>query len=550
VVDAFNRPNETLSDLTRWTNGIIGSSESGLNVTANTLACSLSTTCTAWRNATQYGPDAEAWAKITTLPGTGNAIRLYVRLQQPGSTSFRGYMLRTNQVNGGTDQVYLERWNPGNSLTTLLTMNQELAVGDTLLLRDQGTMLEAWRNNGTSWSRLGAVTDATYSAAGFAGVGMRGSTGRLDDFGARTMGSAPPTVPDPPTSLTATAGTNQVTLNWSAPANNGGSGISGYKIYRATASGAQVPPALATVSGAATTTYVDSSGTPGTTYFYKVAAVNGVGDSVLSNEASAAPTPPAPPPKPLYFSLLNDGIVGGLSVANEDVVSYNGTSFSLAFDGSDVGLASRRIDAFGWLNANTLLFSLDTDGATLPGVSGTIDDSDVIRFNATSLGTTTSGSFSMYFDGSDVGLTTSAEDVDAFEALSNGNLIFSTAGSASVTGVSAGDEDLLQFTPTSLGSTTAGTWTMYFDGSDVGLSASGENVDAAAVDAAGRIYLSTTGGFSVPGVSGGDEDVFVFNPTTIGASTSGTFSSSLYFDGSAFGLGGNDISAIDLPPGT
>ena len=69
-------------------------------------------------------------------------------------------------------------------------------------------------------------------------------------------------------------------------------------------------------------------------------------------------------------------------MANEDVVSYDGATFSLAFDGSDVGLASRRIDAFSWLDADSLLFSLDTDGATLPGVAGTIDDSDVIRFDA------------------------------------------------------------------------------------------------------------------------------------------------------------------------
>ena len=62
---------------------------------------------------------------------------------------------------------------------------------------------------------------------------------------------------------------------------------------------------------------------------------------------------------------------------------------------------------------------------------------------------------------------------------------------------------------------------MYFDGSDVGISTSQENVDAAAVDAAGRMYLSTTGSFTATGVSGADEDVFVFTPTTLGATTMG-----------------------------
>jgi hypothetical protein len=51
----------------------------------------------------------------------------------------------------------------------------------------------------------------------------------------------------------------------------------------------------------------------------------------------------------------------------------------------------------------------------------------------------------------------------------------------------------------------------------------------------------------VAGVSGADEDVFVFTPTTLGSSTTGTFSSSLYFDGSVYGLAANDLFAIDLP---
>jgi hypothetical protein len=48
-------------------------------------------------------------------------------------------------------------------------------------------------------------------------------------------------------------------------------------------------------------------------------------------------------------------------------------------------------------------------------------------------------------------------------------------------------------------------------------------------------------------VSGADEDVFVFTPTTLGGTTAGTYSSTLYFDGSAFGLAANDVFAIDLP---
>lgn len=76
---------------------------------------------------------------------------------------------------------------------------------------------------------------------------------------------------------------------------------------------------------------------------------------------------------------------------------------------------------------------------------------------------------------------------------------------------------------------------------------SAEDVDALAVDASGRIHLSTTGNFAVAGVSGAHEDVFVFTPAALGATTQGTFAASLFFDGSSHGLAANDVFAIDLP---
>ena len=108
---------------------------------------------------------------------------MYARIQQPGSLAVDGYMLRTNQL-AGTDEVYLERVD-NSSFVRLLTVGQELAVGDTLLLRVGGSTLEAWLKRGSSWSRLGSVTDATYPGAGFVGAGVRGTVGRLDNFGAR-----------------------------------------------------------------------------------------------------------------------------------------------------------------------------------------------------------------------------------------------------------------------------------------------------------------------------------------------------------------------------
>jgi len=249
------------------------------------------------------------------------------------------------------------------------------------------------------------------------------------------------------------------------------------------------------------------------------------------------------------LSLRDSGTVGGVSIANEDIVSYDGAGhFSVAFDGSDVGLAAYRIDGFAWLDSDTLLLSVDADRTNiLPGMTGPIDDSDVVRFDASSLGATTAGTFSVYFDGSDVGLTQSAADVDAFELLTDGRIVISTTGTVSVSGVSARDEDLLAFTPASLGQTTAGTFALYFDGSDVGLGENPEDVDAVSVDASGRLFLSTADTLAVPGLSGADEDVVVFNPAQLGPTTAGTYSPTLFFDGSSSGLAANDVFGIDVP---
>jgi len=72
------------------------------------------------------------------------------------------------------------------------------------------------------------------------------------------------------------------------------------------------------------------------------------------------------------------------------------------------------IDAFALAPDGKLVMSF-TQPAGVPGIVGTVDDSDLVKFNATSLGATTAGTFQRYFDGSDVGLTTDAEDIDALD---------------------------------------------------------------------------------------------------------------------------------------
>ena len=104
------------------------------------------------------------------------------------------------------------------------------------------------------------------------------------------MASATPaaTSPGAPAGLTATAGNAQVTLSWAAPASDGGSPVSGYIVYQGTSPGGETgaPVNGSLVTG---TSYTVTGLTNGTTYYFKVSAVNAVGQSPPSAEASAVP---------------------------------------------------------------------------------------------------------------------------------------------------------------------------------------------------------------------------------------------------------------------
>jgi fibronectin type 3 domain-containing protein len=101
--------------------------------------------------------------------------------------------------------------------------------------------------------------------------------------------SATPQGPPPaPTGLTAKAGNGSVSLAWTAS-----SGAASYDVKRGTTSGG---PYDTIATGVADTTYPDTTVTNGTTYFYVVTAVNALGESASSNQASA--TPSAPPAAP------------------------------------------------------------------------------------------------------------------------------------------------------------------------------------------------------------------------------------------------------------
>jgi fibronectin type 3 domain-containing protein len=98
--------------------------------------------------------------------------------------------------------------------------------------------------------------------------------------------SGPPAAPVGLTASPVSAG--QINLSWTPVA-----GSTGYNLFRATASGTESTTPINAVP-ITSATYIDSSLSPGTVYFYQVEAVNGNGVSQPSNEVSAQTLSSAP----------------------------------------------------------------------------------------------------------------------------------------------------------------------------------------------------------------------------------------------------------------
>lgn len=112
------------------------------------------------------------------------------------------------------------------------------------------------------------------------------------------------TIPSEPQNLEATPGDSYVNLTWIAPISDGNSTITNYRVYRGAISGGE----SFLIELGNVTAHTDISLTNGQRYYYQVSAVNGVGEGLLSNEASATPTAVPGAPTALKASLDGNGL--------------------------------------------------------------------------------------------------------------------------------------------------------------------------------------------------------------------------------------------------
>jgi hypothetical protein len=164
-----------------------------------------------------------------------------------------------------------------------------------------------------------------------------------------TEGVAPGSVPSAPANLGATASIGQVELNWSAPTDDGGFTITGYNVYRAVGSGTLVK--IATVTSPS---YTDASGAQGTTYLYKVVAVNAKGEGAMASVSSASLWPS---PAPAAVQVVREG---SSAVVTWSIPSGNSSSVAVTGFAIYRGLPGHEV-LIGYANSSDATSFIDAD---------------------------------------------------------------------------------------------------------------------------------------------------------------------------------------------
>ena len=135
--------------------------------------------------------------------------------------------------------------------------------------------------------------------------------------------------PGAPTGLSATAdGQTEIDLSWSAPSDDGGENITGYKIEVST-NGSSWSDLVANTNSAATT-YPHRGLTARSTRHYRVSAINSVGTGAASGTDSATTdAAPAPAPEP-----AEDGFTLTLSLCSAERASQHVDLFDITITGT------------------------------------------------------------------------------------------------------------------------------------------------------------------------------------------------------------------------
>jgi titin len=225
------------------------------------------------------------WVKL----GTGTGLQMLAQARDSSSSVnmwqlyydwTRGGFVFYPFTNTGSTEIFtgVGTGTPGSWMKVEVQYNASASGGSRIYLN--GLTQPTWGVTG-NYARTAnlAVLQLWNDAVG---------TTDFDDARISTKPAQGATLPTAPSNVTGSPRDRGAALTWTAPTSNGGSAISGYRITPYIGGNAQTP----TITDYPVTSYTVTGLTNGTTYTFRVAAINGVGTGPDST-ASAGITPAA-----------------------------------------------------------------------------------------------------------------------------------------------------------------------------------------------------------------------------------------------------------------
>ncbi len=276
-----------------------------------------------------------------------------------------GYTFSASEFNFADDD-------PGDTLSSVKIVTLPASGKGFLLLSSRAIT----SNTVIPAASIGAFVytpPANASGAAFASFTFTVNDGRADSASAYTMtinvASASAVAPGAPTSLRATAGDGQATLNWMAPGNDGGAAITRYEYRYCTGASCTMADNWTDTGGAGTSHTVINL-TNDTAYTLEVRAANIVGEGAASNQIGV--TPVAPPSNAAPTAADNTVTI------DEDIThTFAATEFN--FSDTDNGDSLAGVKATTLETAGSL--TLDSTDVTLNQVIAKADiDANKLEF--------------------------------------------------------------------------------------------------------------------------------------------------------------------------
>jgi hypothetical protein len=245
-----------------------------------------------------------------SLPNGGTSDASMVSSSITTTTTVNGTAIAGRPCFGGTS--YLISFTKANGVTLMWDIDSALS----------GTVIKDLTNSGTTTN---FNNDGTYTS----GAGL------VFNYGYDVL-------PLAPTISSVTASGDDITVTWTAPTNDGGTPVTGYRIQRSIDGGATWSTIVADSQTPATLTYTDFNQAFGNTYYYRVAAINQVA-LVAGSTYSGPYSSSTGVVLPALAGNATSSMTINLSAKDQVLTLFSNGGSGIPFDGVEISYGAEKL---------------------------------------------------------------------------------------------------------------------------------------------------------------------------------------------------------------